>query len=469
MNPQSDLPGLLLIDDDPLIVESLSFALQPQFTVATAGTRPAAIALLRKVRPMPALALVDLGLPPTPHAPDEGFALIGELLAGNPRMKILILSGQSARANILHALTLGAVDFVPKPCDAELLKARLAHQLLIAEAEAPPGATGTDAILLGASPAMGTLRELIRQFSRIPFPVLIEGESGTGKELVAGCLHRESDRAAEPLVTINCAAFTPDLLEAQLFGYRKGAFTGASDDHPGLLAAADRGTLFLDEVGEMPPELQIKFLRVIENGEYYRLGETRPSRTGARILAATNRDLRAAVRSGAMRADLYHRLSVLSITVPPLRERGGDWRLLLAHFQQQYADKVPPFRLDADALDVLGAYAFPGNVRELRNLVIRVGARYPGRTVAAAQIAAELDLANATGGGQMAAGPSPDGIVAELQRAGFRLDDAVGDLERQYIDTALKLSDGNLSRAARLLGINRTTLYNKVQRHGLDG
>lgn len=469
MIAQSDSPALLLIDDDPLIVDALSFALHGDYRIHAAATRAEAMTLLRTLQPAPDLALVDLGLPPLPHAPDEGFALVRELLAGNPRLKILILSGQSSRRNIQHALALGAVDFVPKPCDLALLRARLAHQRLMAEAEQPPAALAgeVDSVLLGASEAMAGLRETIRQFGVTPYPVLIEGESGSGKELVAGCLHRHGHRGEAPLVTINCVAFTPDLLEAQLFGYRKGAFTGAAGDHPGLFAQAEHGTLFLDEVGEMAPALQTKFLRVLENGEYYRLGDTQPSRTKARIIAATNRDLRQAVRDGFFRQDLYHRLSVLSIKVPPLRDRGDDWLLLLDHFQEQCAAWVAPFRLEAEAHEVLARYPFPGNVRELRNLVIRLGARYPGTAVTADRIATELDLALEPAATPVADDTTSAAIAARLQREGFRLDQVVGAVERQYIDLALQLSAGNLSQAARLLGINRTTLYDKLHRHGL--
>jgi DNA-binding NtrC family response regulator len=218
-----DLPALVLIDDDPLIAESLAFVLRDDYAVSVAASRVEARALLQGLPTPPALALVDLGLPPTPHSPEEGFALVGELLAFNPRMKILILSGQSDRRNIQHALTLGAVDFVPKPTDVPLLRARLAHQLMLldaerVEAEQPLETCG----LLGSSPAMATLRAQAGQFADTPFPVLIEGESGSGKELVAQCLHSRSQRAAEPFLSLNCAAIAADLIEAQLFGHARG-------------------------------------------------------------------------------------------------------------------------------------------------------------------------------------------------------------------------------------------------------
>jgi len=462
-------PSLVLIDDDPLIVDSLSFLLGAQFEVQSANSRAQARSLLQDLPAAPALALVDLGLPPKPHAPDEGFALITELLAFNRAMKILVLSGQNNRQNIQHALTLGAVDFLPKPCDGDLLLARLKHQLMLLDAEHASELPSKDtaSVLVGSSAGMATLRALIRQFANSPFPVLVEGESGGGKELVAQCLHRESRRAAAPLLALNCAAFTPELLEAQLFGAARGAYTGADRARSGFFEDVASGTLFLDEVGEMPLELQTKFLRVLENGEYYRVGETQARRAEARIVAATNRDLRDAVRRGQFRADLFHRLSVLTVSVPPLRTRGDDWRELLAHFQRQYADTVSPFSLSREADALLAAYSFPGNVRELRNIVIRLGTKYPGAEVSAAAMAQELESqpgAPVTGIDAADAAALRGRLLAE----GFRLDDELATLERQYVTLALEIAHGNLSRAARLLGVNRTTLYSKLARLGLN-
>jgi DNA-binding NtrC family response regulator len=456
-------PGLILIDDDPLITDSLAFVLKDDFGVRVAESRPEAKALLQGLEPVPVLALVDLGLPPSPHLPDEGFALIGELLAFNPSMKILVLSGQSERANIQHALTLGAVDFIPKPCDVTLLKARLQHQLMILEAEADAATRSVgECGLLGTSPAMETLRAQIRQFADTPFPVLVEGESGSGKELVAQCLHSQSQRSRSPFLTINCAAIAGDLLEAQLFGHAKGAFTGAMVANAGFFEEAADGTLFLDEIGEFPLPLQPKLLRVLENGEYYRVGETRPRKANARIIAATNRDLREEVRAGRFREDLYHRLGVLSITVPPLRERGEDALQLLDHFRALYAATVAPFNLEPEAARKLRTYGFPGNVRELRNIVIRLAAKNPGQQIAAGDLERELEPEFAAGGASDSA--LDEGARQEIQEAGFRLDETMREWEGRYIRAALKIAEGNLSHAARLLGMNRTTLYSKMQR-----
>ncbi len=452
-------PGLLLIDDDPLICETLAWVLKEDFNVHQASSRREALALLEKLDSKPSLALVDLGLPPEPHTPDEGFALINELLATDARIKILVLSGQSDRANIHHALTLGAVDFIPKPCEPDLLRARLQHQLMMLDAEQRDvDRTEPANRLMGKSAAMAGLRAQIIQYADTPFPVLIEGESGTGKELVAEELHRRSGRSSEPLITINCAAFSAELLEAQIFGHARGAFTGATTARAGFFEDAGAGTLFLDEIGEFPIELQPKLLRVLENGEYYRLGETRPRTTKARVVTATNRELLEEIRVGNFRQDLYHRLSVLTLVVPSLRERESDSLILLEHFRQLYAEKVAPFSLDNAAEQRLQSYTFPGNVRELRNIVIRLGAKYPGREVGLTELEAELDLFADTQ-------EAVDDLTRQQMRAGcFCLDDVLGAWEQRYINAAMKMCSGNLSKAARLLGINRTTLYSRMQR-----
>jgi DNA-binding NtrC family response regulator len=307
------------------------------------------------------------------------------------------------------------------------------------------------------------LRALIRQFAKSPFPVLIEGESGSGKELIAEAVHSESDRADKPFLAINCAAFTGELLESQLFGHARGAFTGAESAKVGFFEQAGTGTLLLDEIGEFPLPLQAKLLRVLENGEYYRIGETETRSAKARIIAATNRDLREEVRLGRFRQDLFHRLSVLTIRVPPLREREDDCLLLLQNFRALYAAQAAPFALTAEAEELLRRYSFPGNVRELRNIVIRLGAKYAGRTVGARELSAELETEPAAP--EVGERGNLEGIAEQDMRMhGFTLEDALADWERRYINAALQTSGGNLSKAARLLGINRTTLYSRLQR-----
>ncbi|MCP4700336.1 MAG: sigma-54-dependent Fis family transcriptional regulator [Gammaproteobacteria bacterium] len=460
-----DLPNLLLIDDDSLITESLAFVLRDTFTVHVAPTRNGARRLLQTMPKVPDLALVDLGLPPDPHSPEQGFMMVTELLTFNPGIKILVLSGQDSRENVLHALTLGAVDFIPKPCDIELLKTRLTHQLMIIKAEQhKPQVKKPECGLIGESPAMETLRAQIRQFADSPFAVLIEGESGVGKELVAQCLHTQSQHANAPCLTVNCAAFTAELLGAQLFGHAKGAFTGAGTARAGFFEEADKGSLILDEIGEMPLELQSKLLRVLENGEYYRLGETRVRKSATRVIAASNRDLREEVRSGRFRGDLYHRLSVLTIKVPSLGERGEDKFMIMKHFQDFYANMGTLFQLDEAASERWGRYNFPGNVRELRNIVIRLGVKYPNQMIDKGQLEDELEADTEMEAQEFREIGPNETIMEELNQGAFSLDDTLLEWERRYINAALKTSAGNLSQAARLLGINRTTLYSKMQR-----
>ncbi len=461
---------VMLVDDDPLIVDALKFTLSDEFDVHTAGTREQAHRVLASLPHPPALALIDLGLPPTPHTPDEGYALISELVATRQLTRVLVLSGQSDRRNIQHALTLGAVDFLPKPCTAEVLRARLHHQLQILEAETARRAPSAQTIevLLGESAGMQALRALVKPFANSPFPVLIEGESGVGKELVAACLHREGQRAPHPLMSLNCAAFSPELLESQLFGAAKGAYTGADRLRPGLLEEVGHGTLFLDEVGEMPLALQAKLLRVLDNGEYYRLGETQPRQATARIIAATNRDLREATRGGHFRADLFHRLSVLTISVPPLRARADDWQILLEHFLTLYAGTITPFELAPAAAALLATYTFPGNVRELRNIVVRLGTKFGGQLVEVNELALELEPSVTLARDDTTSQAETDAFAQRLAQPGFRLETAVAVFERHLISAALAQAHGNLSRAARLLGVNRTTLYSKLARLGMQ-
>ncbi|MDW8467826.1 MAG: sigma 54-interacting transcriptional regulator [Burkholderiales bacterium] len=265
-------PLLLVVDDDALVADSLAFALGADYRVHTAGTRAEAIELVRRLAEPPQLALVDLGLPPAPHDPEEGFRLIEELIAHSPRMRIVVLSGQSEAAHARHARALGAIEFVAKPCEPEPLRRVLARALAFRAADLRRVPAGEE--LIGQSPALAKLKNQIAQFADSPFPVLIEGPSGSGKELVARSLHRLSARAGRPFLALNCAAIAPTLVEAALFGYAKGAFTGASAGRSGYFEDAGEGTLLLDEIGELPLELQPKLLRVLENGEFQRVGET---------------------------------------------------------------------------------------------------------------------------------------------------------------------------------------------------
>ena len=463
---------LLIVDDDPLICDTLSFSMSPVFEIITSHSRSHCLQLLQQLRRVPDLVLVDLGLPPFPHRPDEGFALISDLLKLSPNIKIVVLSGQSDAGNARHARTLGAIDFVAKPCNPADLLTIFQRALSYRSLDEAPGAPASP--LIGQSSAMQKLKLQLRQYADSPFPVLIEGESGSGKEIVASSyLHYNTQRSRTPFFALNCAAISPSLVEPTLFGYAKGAFTGALSAKAGYFEDASEGTLFLDEIGELPLELQAKLLRVLENGEYQRVGETQKRTSHARIIAATNRDLRKEVRAGNFRADLYHRLSVFSVNVPPLRDMEDDRLLLLDHFRQRYAVLAQtPFTLADDARELWLRYSFPGNVRELRNIVIRLTAKYPGQTVSRRELEDELDLQDEPPV-QTALSPESDtpespALLAQaslrLQQAEpFNLDRLLAETERSYIEAALRLAHDNVSQAARLLGINRTTLYNRME------
>jgi len=467
-------PELLIVDDDPLITDTLEFVLSKDYSVRVADSRAQVKSLLRQLDTPPDLALVDLGLPPVPHRPDEGFRLITDLLAFSPSIKILVLSGQSDEANARYARTLGAVEFIAKPCEPEVLRGLLAKALSMAEVEHSSAKSETG--LVGDGMAIRKLHEQILQYANAPFPVLIEGESGSGKELVAQSLHRQGSRAAKPYLALNCAAIAPTLVEPTLFGYVKGAFTGATSSRPGYFEDAHDGTLFLDEIGELPPELQAKLLRVLENGEYQRVGETQSRVSSARVIAATNRDLRQEVRAGRFRGDLYHRLSVFSVVVPPLRELAEDKIKLLDHFAAIYSQQsgVKPFQLDRKSIELWSQYGFPGNVRELRNIVIRLTTKYAAQLINSEQLLAEFDWEDASPA-QPEAGQAKD-FKASVESARkllqtqkrFNLDDALRELERSYVEAALDITHGNLSQAAKLLGIHRTTLYSRMQNYSAE-
>ena len=469
-------PVLIIIDDDPLITDTLHFVLSKHFEVCVADSRAQAKSLLRQLDEPPSLALVDLGLPPMQHKPDEGFKMIGELLAHSPSMKIHVLSGQSDDVNVKHALALGALDFIPKPCDVDKLKELLLNSLKVQNVELTALADTKQAEdknggMIGESLPMQTLITQIRQFADSPFPVLIEGESGSGKERVASNFHRFSKRTKQPYLSINCAAISPMLAESILFGHAKGAFTGANNANAGYFEDVNEGTLFLDEIGELPLEMQAKLLRVLENGEYTRVGETQVRKSKARVVAATNRDLRAEVRAGNFRSDLYHRLGVFAVKVPPLRDLAEDSLILLEHFNTFYARETgqESFKLDSKAQSRWLSYHFPGNVRELRNIIIRLIAKYAGQTVNEVQLSAELDLSrqNEVDGNGTTISNNGDLSSYALQHlqneANVSLDQVLKSWEKAYVDAAMRITHGNLSQAAKMLGINRTTLYSRIQ------
>lgn len=464
MNTNRQLPSLIIVDDDPLILDSLRLALTDSFDVHLAENRKQAIQLLRDLGTAPQLALIDLGLPPTPHRPTEGFRLIAELLAHSPDIKIIVLSGQDEDSNARHARTLGATDFIAKPCSPESIKTQLRSALLIQQTEQEQHTADIDLLgIVGQSPPIQAMRNQIQLYAPTPFPVLIEGESGSGKELVAAALQRLNQKSNTPFLIFNCAAISPNLLASTLFGHAKGAYTGATQAQSGFFEDAGDGILFLDEIGELPPDLQANLLRVLENGEFQRVGETVTRKSRARIIAATNRDLRHEVRAGNFRTDLYHRLSVFTIHVPPLRELGADKLLLLNHFLDFYAGQInrAKFELSSSARQLWEDYPFPGNIRELRNITIRLITKYPGLVISTEQLSAELDLPQ-TAPHEIDTDPIAIARQTLVQTQDFSLDNLLQEQTGHYIKAAMELTHNNISEAAKLLGMNRTTLYSRM-------
>lgn len=454
----ADKPTLLIVDDDELIQTALTAFFEEHFQVVCAAHLQDAKSALLQLPQAPQYALVDLGLPPTPHQPTQGFQVLSILQTQAPACAVVVVSGQDARLHGQRARALGAGDYAEKPCDPQTLLKKLqqARQAkLLAQ-----GQHG----LVGNSPLLARLREQIALIAPVAFPVLIEGESGVGKELVARALH-DAARRGRPFLALNCAALPEHLVEPMLFGHVKGAYTGATRDSAGYLGDAADGTLLLDEVGELPPAVQPKLLRVLETGEYQRVGETRPHQCAARILAASNRSQQRG-GSGGMRDDLYYRLNVFNIAVPPLRQLGEDRFVLLEHFRRAIAEDVSaaPFALDEAAMAAWGAYSFPGNVRELKNIIARLQVKFGGQEVTAAQLSEELcgeqHTSPAAGVGEV--GDLPPSLLKSGQLGG-EVQVAAQRIAVQAARAALAANGGDVTRAAHALHTDPRLLQRLLQ------
>ncbi len=386
----------------------------------------------------------------------DGIEALRRIKLYNPYLPVLIMTAYSSVDVAVRALKAGALDYLHKPLDFEELRQGLERALAQGAAhrpeQAPSGEADPVSEMIGDSPPMRELAAMIRAVAPSEASVLILGESGTGKELVAKALHEGSPRRKRPLVTVNCAALAENLLESELFGHEKGAYTGAQRQRDGRFVQADGGTLFLDEIGEMAPALQAKLLRALQQGEVQRLGSDKAIRVDVRVLAATNRDLEAEVQGGGFREDLYYRLNVIALRVPALRERPEDIPLLARHFLNRFARRNrKTFRgFSPRVMDLMLHYDWPGNVRELENVVERAVILSPGELVTEADLPANLR------GSEKSVDAAP---------AGQSLEDA----EREAIARALEQVGNNKSEAARVLGVTRVTLRSKMKKFGLDG
>ncbi len=447
----SSKPVILIVDDEKNTREGLARALRDEYAVAEAENGLRALEWLETHHAD--VVLSDLRMPGL-----DGMALLSRLLGRDPRPVLILLTAYGNIETAVEAMKRGAYDFLAKPVNLDrlelLLKRALTerqmgaeNQRLKAQLDSKYGFEN----ILGTSAAMQEVFDTIRQAAPTRATVLIQGESGTGKELVARALHQCSPRAQGPFIPVHCAALSPTLLESELFGHEKGAFTGAQERRRGRFEMADGGTLFLDEIGEIDPSLQVKILRVLEERKFERVGGTETLHVDVRLVAATNRDLKKMVEEGKFREDLFYRLFVVNLTLPPLREREGDIVLLAQHYLKALAAEhgKKASGITPDAMDLLSAYPWPGNVRELRNVIERMVVLGSGEKLTVRDLPPSFRLA--AGRAESAARPGS----------------ALRDAERQLIEEALRKNKGSRTKAAQDLGISRRTLHRKINEFGL--
>jgi DNA-binding NtrC family response regulator len=445
----------LLVEDEANMVRTLAKILERKgYRVDAAST--GAEALERLAGAPYDLVITDLNMPGM-----DGMQLLREMNARHLAPATIVLTGHGTIQSAVEAMKLGAGDYLIKPCHPDellLVAARLLElrnlRREVTELKRELGAVDRFGEIIGESLRMQAIYRIIEAVSQNKSNILISGEHGTGKELVARTIHRRGPLAAKPFLAINCGALSETLLESQLFGHRKGSFTGAIEDHEGVFQAADGGTLFLDEISEIPLPLQVKFLRAIQEKEVTPLGSTRPVRVDVRIIAATNRNLEDTVRDGRFRTDLFYRLNVVPIHLPPLRERRDDIALLVEHFIGDFSRiyGVEPKRVTPEAMRCIVDYSWPGNIRELQNAIERAFA-----------LSSEPEIAPQDLPPAVLRGASPE-VSAE---AGDVL--PLDEMEKRAIMAALHRSRGNKNEAARILGIDRQRLYRKIEKYGLEG
>jgi two-component system NtrC family response regulator len=444
---------LLIVEDEEAIRRQMQWALEEDFEVLEAGDRNSALGKVRAKRPP--LILLDLGLPPSPRRGEEGLRALEEILTFDREAKVIVVTGNQDRGNALKAIGLGAFDYFLKPADIDELKSVLKRALHIQTLEKENATEKVRSIslvfdeIVGDSPSMLSVFDTVRKVSASDVSVLIQGESGTGKELIAKAIHHSGSRKDASFVPINCGAIPENLLESELFGYEKGAFTGADAQKRGRIEYAAGGTLFLDEIGEMSFPLQVKLLRFLQEPLIERVGGRETIPVDVRIIAATNKDLKQEVERGRFREDLYYRLGVVTITVPPLRERKEDSILLAKAFLKQFSEKYKKNikRFRTDALDAIASCDWPGNVRELENRVKRAVVMCEGKNVAPGDLGLPSSI-----------------TVAELEP----LKEVRRRVEREHIRNALVNRNWNISQVAEELGVSRPTLHGLIKKYRIE-
>jgi len=453
MTVPNSKPKLLIVEDDEEIRTQMKWALSQDYTVVLASDRPTGLEAFRTNAPQ--VVLLDLGLPPRPGTPEEGLAALAELVAEDSLAKVVIVSGQGEKNHALQAIGTGAYDFLCKPVAMDELKLLLKRCFHVAQLERQyrelrqkSPAEAFDG-MLGTNSRMQAVFESIRKVATTEAPVLILGESGTGKEMAARAIHQRSGRKDGPFVAINCSAIPETLIESELFGHEKGAFTGAHLQRKGRIESANGGTLFLDEIGEVPLPIQVKLLRFLQEQCIERVGGRQEIQVDTRVVAATNADLKKGMIDGTFREDLFYRLAVVQLLLPPLRDREGDIILLANSFLQQFAveNHKQGLVFAPDAVRALGRHSWPGNVRELQNRVRR-----------AVIMSSEKRL-------------SPQDLELTSSSAapmGTSLKEAKEVLEREMVQQALRKHSGKITAAAIELGISRPTLYELMAKLGLQ-
>jgi two-component system, NtrC family, response regulator len=444
-------PKLLIIEDDPGLQKQLKWSFD-DYDVVVAGDREAALAQLR--RHEPAVCTMDLGLPPDPDGATEGLATLQQILALAPDTKVIVLTGNQDRAHAVQAIAMGAYDFHQKPCEPDLLalviqRAFVLHGLQQENRRMQQGtADGPLAGIISRDPGMLKVCRQVEKVAPSTATTMVLGESGTGKEVIARALHQGSPRAKERFMAINCAAIPETLLESELFGYEKGAFTGAVKQTKGKVEAANGGTFFLDEVGDLPMPLQAKLLRFLQERVIERVGGHEEIPVDVRIVCATHQNLKELVKAGRFREDLYYRLSEIVLTIPPLREREGDAVLLAQHFKNRFCAQEGRANLhfSPDALAQIAHHDWPGNVREMENCIKRAIIMADGPAITAD----DLGLSG-----------------APAEEAPFNLRQVRDEAEYRAIVRALARVEGNIVKASELLGVSRPTLYDLLERHAI--
>ncbi|HET6361406.1 MAG TPA: sigma-54 dependent transcriptional regulator [Gemmatimonadota bacterium] len=459
MTPPRNSARILVVDDEPGIRQALRQMLEYEgYQVRDAKDGPSALAAYSE--DPPDLVLLDIKM-----APMDGLDVLDRLRAKDPDVVVVMISGHGSVETAVEALKRGAFDFLEKPPDREVVLKRISNALAERELERENAelrkaqmAAGAGPII-GKSPALMEVLEKVRRIAPTRAYVLITGENGTGKELIAREIHRLSERAKGPFVEVNCAAIPHELIESELFGHEKGAFTGAHARRTGKFELADKGTLFLDEVGDMSLAAQAKVLRALQDGVVQRVGGAASIEVDVRVLAATNKDIESEIREGNFREDLYYRLNVVPLHVPPLSRRREDIPLLVEHFARVYCEEngMPPKRFEPAAIESLTERPWPGNVRELKNTIERLVILAPGETISAADVEA---LSGPRAG---VAGGSADLIESHSSFTDYR--DAA---EKAFLARKLDENDWNVSETARKLGMQRSHLYKKIEKHGLS-